>query len=69
LFSKTTGFFLAGSDFPHINRAGNNFHTDPRTMNADLNLIEALNYWLYQVSAYLLMHVMDDPAWLALIFC
>jgi hypothetical protein len=26
-------------------------------------------YWAYRVGGYLLMNVMDDPAWLALVFC
>ena len=25
--------------------------------------------WFYRVSDYLLTHVVDDPAWLALLFC
>lgn len=25
--------------------------------------------WLYRVSAYLLVNFVDDPVWLALLFC
>ena len=25
--------------------------------------------WLYRIGGYLLINVMDDPAWLALLFC
>jgi hypothetical protein len=25
--------------------------------------------WLYRIGSYLLINVMDDPAWLALMFC
>ena len=25
--------------------------------------------WLYRIGGYLLINVMDDPAWLALMFC
>ena len=28
-----------------------------------------LQFWLYRIGAYLLINVMDDPAWLALMFC
>jgi hypothetical protein len=30
---------------------------------------ERLEFWVYRISAYLLINVIDDPAWLALIFC
>jgi hypothetical protein len=30
---------------------------------------ETAVYWFYRVGSYLLTHVMDDPAWLALMFC
>lgn len=26
-------------------------------------------FWFYRVGAYLLTNVLDDPAWLALMFC
>ncbi|MES2879452.1 MAG: hypothetical protein V4713_13640 [Pseudomonadota bacterium] len=26
-------------------------------------------FWLYRIGAYLLINVIDDPAWLALMFC
>jgi hypothetical protein len=25
--------------------------------------------WAYRANEYLLLHVLDDPAWLALMFC
>jgi hypothetical protein len=28
-----------------------------------------LQFWLYRIGAYLLINVMDDPAWLAMLFC
>jgi len=33
------------------------------------DLLPTAEYWLYRTSSYLLANVMDDPAWLALIFC
>lgn len=26
-------------------------------------------YWMYRGGGFVLLHVLDDPAWLALIFC
>jgi hypothetical protein len=26
-------------------------------------------FWLYRIGAYLLINFIDDPVWLALIFC
>ncbi len=26
-------------------------------------------FWFYRISSYLLLNLIDDPAWLALIFC
>jgi hypothetical protein len=31
--------------------------------------LERAHYWLYRIGAYLLINVIDDPAWLALMFC
>ena len=31
--------------------------------------MELLQFWLYRIGAYLLINVMDDPAWLALMLC
>ena len=31
--------------------------------------MELLQFWLYRIGAYLLINVMDDPAWLSLMFC
>lgn len=28
-----------------------------------------LELWAYRIATYLLVNVMDDPAWLALMFC
>jgi hypothetical protein len=28
-----------------------------------------VQFWLYRISGYLLINVIDDPAWLALMFC
>jgi hypothetical protein len=28
-----------------------------------------IQLWLYRIGGYLLINVMDDPAWLALMFC
>ena len=28
-----------------------------------------LEFWGYRAGSYLLLHVADDPAWLALVFC
>ena len=28
-----------------------------------------LELWLYRIGSYLLINVIDDPAWLALMFC
>lgn len=30
---------------------------------------DRLELWLYRIGTYLLINVMDDPAWLALMFC
>ena len=30
---------------------------------------EQAEFWLYRIGAYLLINVIDDPAWLALMFC
>jgi hypothetical protein len=34
-----------------------------------LELPASLEFWFYRVGAYLMVNVLDDPAWLALIFC
>jgi len=31
--------------------------------------MQLLQFWLYRIGAYLLINVIDDPAWLALMFC
>jgi hypothetical protein len=30
---------------------------------------ERLQFWFYRIGGYLLLNVMDEPAWLALMFC
>lgn len=30
---------------------------------------DRMELWLYRIGAYLLVNVIDDPAWLALMFC
>ena len=32
-------------------------------------LMALAQFWAYRVGGYILLNVMDDPAWLALIFC
>ncbi len=34
-----------------------------------LGWAENIEFWAYRVSGYLLTHLVDDPAWLALLFC
>ena len=29
----------------------------------------ALNLWLYRAGIFVVLNVLDDPAWLALMFC
>jgi hypothetical protein len=29
----------------------------------------ALHYWAYRVGGFVALHILDDPAWLALMFC
>ena len=43
--------------FPEILKNGINMDTSTVT------------YWLNRIASHLLINVMDDPAWLALIFC
>lgn len=33
------------------------------------DLVSHLLFWLYRLDAYLLVNVIEDPAWLALMFC
>jgi len=32
-------------------------------------LIAATELWAYRVGGYVVLNVLDDPAWLALMFC
>jgi hypothetical protein len=32
-------------------------------------LIEQARFWAYRLGAFVVLNVLDDPAWLALIFC
>ena len=34
-----------------------------------LGLVASAEYWAYRIGGYLLINVIDDPAWLALMFC
>jgi hypothetical protein len=34
-----------------------------------VSLISVAQYWAYRAGAYVLLNLIDDPAWLALIFC
>ncbi len=31
--------------------------------------LDALQWWTYQLGAYLAIHLLEDPAWMAFIFC
>jgi hypothetical protein len=37
-------------------------------MNSN-ELIFTLELWAYRVGGYVVLNVLDDPAWLALMFC
>jgi len=39
------------------------------TPDLGVGLKDRAEYWVYRVGAYLLINVIDDPAWLALMFC
>jgi len=39
------------------------------TPDLGVDLKDRVEYWVYRVGAYLLINVIDDPAWLALMFC
>lgn len=42
----------------------------PYTPGMDLKDVLARMYdWAERLGAYVVLHVLDDPAWLALIFC
>jgi hypothetical protein len=32
-------------------------------------LIDTLQIWFYRVGGFVVLNVVDDPAWLALMFC
>ena len=32
-------------------------------------LLAELTLWLYRIDGYLLVNVIEDPAWLAFVFC
>jgi hypothetical protein len=36
---------------------------------AETKLIELAEYWTYRLGAFVVLNILDDPAWLALIFC
>lgn len=31
--------------------------------------IELLEFWFYRMGGFVVLNVLDDPAWLALMFC
>jgi hypothetical protein len=31
--------------------------------------IASTQYWLYRLGGFVVLNVLDDPAWLAMIFC
>lgn len=33
------------------------------------DLLPQAEYWAYQLGGFLILNVLDDPAWLALMFC
>jgi hypothetical protein len=33
------------------------------------DLTTALQFWIYRVGGYLVLNILDEPAWLALMFC
>jgi len=39
------------------------------TEEASFGAKDRVELWLYRIGAYLLINVIDDPAWLALMFC
>jgi hypothetical protein len=42
-----------------------------RTLGAvtTLELLELAHYWTYRLGGFVVLHLLDDPAWLALMFC
>lgn len=34
-----------------------------------IQFIALAQYWSYRLGAFVLLNVLDDPAWLALMFC
>ena len=30
---------------------------------------DGIEYWIYRVGGFVLLNVLDEPAWLALMFC
>jgi hypothetical protein len=37
--------------------------------NLSPDTLEYVEFWFYRIGGYLLQNVLDDPAWLALMFC
>jgi hypothetical protein len=35
----------------------------------EFDLKDRAEFWIYRIGGYLLINVIDDPAWLALMFC
>lgn len=43
--------------------------TSPFMPSTSFDVKDRVELWLYRIGAYLLINVIDDPAWLALMFC
>src|SRR4051812_1073237 len=41
----------------------------PYTCAMEMELLVSAQYWAYRLGAFVVLNVLDDPAWLALIFC
>ena len=39
------------------------------SFDSSFGMANRAEFWLYRIGAYLLINVIDDPAWLALMFC
>ena len=36
---------------------------------AAMDVLEQVEYWIYRLGGFVALNLLDDPAWLALIFC
>jgi len=39
------------------------------SLSMQFDMALSAHFWAFRISAYLLENVLDDPAWMALIFC